>query len=94
MKVLMEISADVGDQWILKKEAIEHPHIQAREMMVHVEHPTIGDMYIQGVPIKLTKTPESVDAPAPLLGQHNEEIYCMFGLSKEEVARLKGERVI
>lgn len=76
------------------KEAIEHPHIQAREMMVHVEHPTIGDMYIQGVPIKLSKTPGSVDTPAPLLGQHNEEVYGMFGVSKEELAKLKEEGVI
>jgi CoA:oxalate CoA-transferase len=72
------------------KEAIEHPHIQAREMMVHIEHPTVGDCYVQGVPIKLSETPGSVDAPSPLLGQHNKEI---FGLSGEEEARLKAEGV-
>ena len=39
------------------KEAIEHPHIQARDMMVHCEHPTVGDMYFQGCVIKLSETP-------------------------------------
>ncbi|SKC77050.1 CaiB/BaiF CoA transferase family protein [Maledivibacter halophilus] len=73
------------------KEAIEHPHIQAREMMVHCEHPTAGDQYFQGCVVKLSETPGSVDAPAPLLGQHNAEI---FGLSEEEVVQLSEEGVI
>ena len=57
------------------KEAIEHPHIQARDMMVHCEHPTAGDQYFQGCVMKLSETPGSVDFASPLLGQHNEEIY-------------------
>ena len=73
------------------KEAIEHPHIQAREMMVHCEHPTIGDMYFQGCPVKLSETPPEVYAPAPLLGQHNKEV---FGLSEEEYDILRTEGVI
>lgn len=72
-------------------EAIEHPHIKAREMIVHCEHPTIGDMQIQGCVMKLSETPGSVEAPAPLLGQHNCEV---FGLTREEVAHLKEEGVM
>ena len=73
------------------KEAIEHPHIQAREMMVHCEHPTAGDQYFQGCVMKLSETPGSVDFASPLLGQHNAEI---FGLTEEEVAQLKEEGVL
>lgn len=73
------------------KEAIEHPHIQARDMMVHCEHPTAGDQYFQGCVMKLSETPGSVDFPSPLLGQHNAEI---FGLTEEEVAQLKEEGVL
>lgn len=73
------------------KEAIEHPQIQAREMMVHMEHPTIGEMYFQGCPVKLSKTPPSIDTPAPLLGQHNQEI---FHLDDETYAKLKDEGVL
>lgn len=76
------------------KEAIEHPQIQAREMMVHMEHPTVGDMYFQGVPVKLSRTPGSVDTPAPLLGQHNEEIYGKLGISKEKVKSMKENGII
>ena len=63
------------------KEAIEHPHIQARDMMVHCEHPTVGDMYFQGCVIKLSETPGEVETAPPLVGQHNREV---FGLSEEE----------
>lgn len=73
------------------KEAIEHPHIQARDMMVHCVHPTAGDQYFQGCVMKLSETPGSVDFPSPLLGQHNAEI---FGLTEEEVAQLKEEGVL
>ena len=73
------------------QEAIDHPHFQAREMMVHMDHPTIGEMYFQGCPIKLTETPGSVDTPAPLLGQHNKEV---FGLTDEELESLKAEGVM
>lgn len=73
------------------KEAIEHPHIQAREMMVNCEHPTAGNQYFQGCVMKFSETPGTIDTPAPLLGQHNAEV---FGLSEEELKQLKQEGVI
>lgn len=73
------------------KEAIEHPHTVARELIVHVNHPTVGDMAFQGVVPKLSETPGTVDTPSPILGQHNCEI---FGLTEEEAAKLHEEGVI
>jgi CoA:oxalate CoA-transferase len=73
------------------KEAIEHPHTVAREMIVHVNHPTVGDMAFQGVVAKLSETPGTVDTPSPILGQHNCEI---FGLTESEAAKLHEEGVI
>lgn len=73
------------------KEAIEHPHIQARDMMVHCEHPTVGDMYFQGCVVKLSETPGAVETAPPLLGQHNREI---FGLTEEEEQALIEEGVL
>lgn len=73
------------------KEAAEHPHIKARNMIVDCKHPVIGDMKIQGIVPKLSSTPGSVDMPAPTLGQHNCEI---FGLTKEQEKQLKEEGVI
>ncbi|AYD40486.1 CoA transferase [Clostridium fermenticellae] len=68
------------------KEAIEQPQIKARNMMVEIEHPTMGKTKFQGVTIKLSGTPGNVDFPAPLLGQHNKEI---FNLSEDEYENMK-----
>ncbi|NLD19468.1 MAG: CoA transferase [Clostridiales bacterium] len=73
------------------EEAINHPHIKAREMMVHCDHPTAGDLYIQGCVVKLSETPGEVETPSPLVGQHNREV---FGLTEEEEKQLKEEGVI
>lgn len=73
------------------KEAIEHPHIKAREMMVHCEHPAAGDMYYQGVVAKLSETPGAVEFSSPTLGQHNMEI---FGLSESEAKKLHEDGII
>jgi crotonobetainyl-CoA:carnitine CoA-transferase CaiB-like acyl-CoA transferase len=39
-----------------------------------MEHPEAGTVYGLGIPIKLSGTPGSIRRPAPLLGQHTDEI--------------------
>ncbi len=74
---------------------INDPQIKAREMIVELEHPVAGHMRVPGVPIKLSATPGSVDTPAPLLGQHTEELlHELLGLSKEQVAELRAKNVV
>ena len=43
-------------------------------MVVEMEHPEAGTVYGLGIPIKLSATPGSIRRPAPLLGQHTDEI--------------------
>ncbi len=73
------------------KEAIDHPQIQAREMMVHMEHPTVGPMYFQGCPIKLSATPPRVEWAGPTLGQHTKEV---LGLTDEELKKYYEEGIL
>ena len=53
---------------------VDDPHIEAREMMVEVEHPVAGRLKMAGVPVKMSATPGAVERPAPLLGQHTAEL--------------------
>lgn len=53
---------------------VNDPHIQAREMIIEVEHPVAGKLKMPGVPVKMSRTPGAVERPAPLLGQHQAEI--------------------
>ena len=69
------------------QEAMDNPQIAARDMMVPTEHPLLGRVDVPGCVVKLSKTPGSVDAPAPLLGQNNRDV---LGLSpKEEQALIE-----
>ena len=66
------------------------PQVKAREMLVAVDHPVAGEMTCPGVPIKMSLTPGAIRAPAPLLGQHTEEILKSLGrLDDETIDRLR-----
>lgn len=77
-------------------QVVKDPHIaKAREMFVNVKHPKAGDTTLTGCHIKLYDTKPSIRTPAPLLGQHNEEIYCSWlGISRERLEQLKAGGVI
>jgi CoA:oxalate CoA-transferase len=76
-------------------EAIADPQINARKMVVDLEHPGIGKVPLSGIVIKLSKTPGSIEAPVPSIGQHNKEIYCgLLGYSKGKLSELKEQGVI
>ena len=47
-------------------QVMADPQVQAREMIVAVEHPVAGHTELPGIPIKLSETPGSVRTPAPL----------------------------
>ena len=70
------------------------PQMQAREMVVHLDHPTAGPIKSIGIPVKLSETPGTIRCPAPLLGQHSEEVLRENGFTDQEVARLMEAEVV
>jgi CoA:oxalate CoA-transferase len=69
--------------------------VKSRDMIIETDHPIAGKVKMPGIPIKLSETPGSVDSPAPLLGQHTEEIlHEILGFTAEEVAELKSKNVL
>ncbi|MEE9124319.1 MAG: CoA transferase [candidate division NC10 bacterium] len=65
------------------------PHVQARNMVVDLEHPVAGKIKNIGVPVKLSLTPGQIRQPAPLLGQHTDEVLLWIGLETAELVRLR-----
>ncbi len=62
----------------------------AREYFVEVEHPEVGRHRYAGWPHRMTATSPRVQRPAPLLGEHNGEIYCsLMEYSSEEYELLR-----
>jgi len=70
------------------------PQVQARQMMVETDHPTLGRTRTLGSPIKMSSTPPDVTRRAPLLGEHTEQVLRETGYSHEEIAALRAANAI
>jgi len=64
--------------------------LKAREWFVDIEHPVTGKVAYPGAPFKMTDTPWGIRRRAPLLGEHNWELYGeRLGYSRDDLVRLK-----
>jgi formyl-CoA transferase len=70
------------------------PQVEAREMVVEIEHPTLGSLRTLGSPIKLSATPPDVRRRAPTLGEHTNEVLAAAGLSKVQIRELRNSGAI
>lgn len=70
-------------------EVVEDPHLQARGMLVEVEHPRAGKIKVPNFPVKLSETPGVIKTAAPLLGEHTKEVLTeLLGFSEEKIEEL------
>ena len=75
-------------------EVFKDPQVLYRKMMVEIEHPTAGKIKQLGIPIKFSETPGEIRAPAPLLGQHTNELLLWLGYTDKEIDEMKRSGVI
>ncbi|KAF2271799.1 caib/baif family protein-like protein [Westerdykella ornata] len=73
---------------------LNHDHVLARGMVQEVEHPTCGPIKLVNTPVKYSVSKPGIRTPPPTLGQHTRDILSELGLSEEEVARLRTEKVV
>ena len=77
------------------EDVVNDPHINARDMILEVDHPRAGKHRVAGTPMKFSRTPCSIEKGAPELGAHNDEILSDWvGLSDEEIKQLRESGVI
>jgi crotonobetainyl-CoA:carnitine CoA-transferase CaiB-like acyl-CoA transferase len=77
-----------GGPVLTYSEALGQAQVAARDMVVDLTHPVIGPMHALGVPAKMSETPATIRAPAPLLGQHSREILREIGRTDAEIDSL------
>ncbi|MBI2760502.1 MAG: CoA transferase [Chloroflexi bacterium] len=76
-------------------EAVHAPQFTARGFFVEQHHPVAGTILQPGPSMRLSATPWQLRRPAPLLGEHNEEVLCnALGYTAEDVDRLRTEGVV
>jgi crotonobetainyl-CoA:carnitine CoA-transferase CaiB-like acyl-CoA transferase len=75
-------------------DALAHPQALARDMIVETEHPLAGSVKGLGLPIRFSGGRDDSRRPAPLLGQHTQEVLLELGYSEQDVARLRQENAV
>ena len=75
-------------------QALDHPQLAAREMILETDHPSAGTIRLLGFPVKLSHTPGRIRHPPPLLGQHTREVLREIGISLGELEDLEEAGVI
>jgi crotonobetainyl-CoA:carnitine CoA-transferase CaiB-like acyl-CoA transferase len=74
-------------------QAANHPHLRAREAFIDIDHPVAGKIRFPHHLVSLTATPPQPSC-APLLGQHNTEIFNRIGLSPADQQALRAAGII
>ena len=76
------------------RDMLADAHIAAREAIIKVAHPLLGEVPMQGVFPKLSDTPGRVDRAGPALGENTSEILAAIGYDEKAQAGLRQEGVI
>jgi CoA:oxalate CoA-transferase len=75
-------------------EVAKDPHLWEREMLVKMEDPVAGEMYLPGATIKMSKTPGRI-GPVPTPGQHTDAVLSqILGYDRSTLAELREAKVI
>jgi len=77
------------------KDMFADPHFAARDAIVRLTHPELGEFAMHNVFPRLSETPGSVRHVGPTLGEHNKEIYQgMLGIDDDTMSSLHSAGVI
>ena len=96
---LFKRAQSLGFQWGIinaPEDVLEDPHFQARGFPVQVEHSEVGRSFTYaGAPYDLPKAPWEIQHRAPLLGEHNREVFLQeLGINAVEFDELRSAGIV
>ena len=95
VQIILDAGLPAGPIFDMDDIAHDEHIVGEREMLVKMEQPGIGEVTVTNNPIKLSDTKPVIRRPAPLLGQHNEEVYGEWlNFDAEKIKELKGKGVL
>jgi formyl-CoA transferase len=93
VKTLLDAEIPVAPVKTIPQVAVD-PHLWEREMLVKMEDPVAGEMYLPGATIKMSKTPGRL-GPVPTPGQHTDEVLSrLLGYNRATLQELRQAKVI
>jgi len=75
-------------------DLVRDVHLLQRGYIVPAEHPVLGRHHVPGAPFIMSGSPWQLRRTAPLLGEHNDEVYTEAGVSPDELADLRRAGVV
>ncbi|MBM3119089.1 MAG: CoA transferase [Chloroflexi bacterium] len=75
-------------------EVFNDPQVLHRQMVLEIDHPTLGKVKHPGIAIKLSETPGKVRSLAPIFGEHTEEILRELSYNKSQIEELRQSNII
>lgn len=91
----LEEASIVAGQLYSPQQALDDTHIRAARLLEDVPHPALTTSFpLAPTPIELSETPGSYRRPAPLLGEHTDEILASLGYGAAEIAELRADQVV
>ncbi len=77
------------------EDRLFNPHFKERDLYSDIEHPSLGVEPIYNIMWNLEQTPPAIRRHAPLLGEHNQQIFGgLLGMDEKEILRLEEEQVL
>jgi crotonobetainyl-CoA:carnitine CoA-transferase CaiB-like acyl-CoA transferase len=96
-KLFEEVSNSslVAGMVLSSEELFTSEHLDERGFFVDIDHTHTGKLRYPGPPFHMSETPWRVRSPAPLLGQHNEEVLGQkLGYTTENLVQLRQQGII
>ncbi|HEX3951981.1 MAG TPA: CoA transferase [Stellaceae bacterium] len=91
----LEKASIVAAQVYSPQQALDEPHIRAAGILVDRDYPGLDQkLPLAPTPIELSETPGMYRRPAPLIGEHTNEILRELGYSDAEIAALHDEKIV
>jgi len=75
-------------------QLFEDAHCKETGVFTTIVDPNYGQVLIQDVTTKFSKTPGKIQRPCPLHGQHTEEVLLEIGCTKEQIEEFKAKKLV
>lgn len=75
-------------------QALAHPQLEARQLVVESEHPVLGTVRNMGLPVRFRDGKRQARRAPPLLGQHTEEILREAGYGADMIRRYQADGIV
>src|SRR5207249_1530448 len=75
-------------------QVMNDPQTVERGIIQRVTHPTLGPIPVVGTPLQFSRMSPGVRRPAPLRGEHTDEVLAECGLSPEQIRGLRDKKIV